>query len=176
MERLHMFPMILTLLFLFIFYGVALGNGGARGNPGCNCQSWPEPTAGYFLWGDLTIAFDKLLYGEVGLPYYNIQAQLKRGTQVHLYSRSLPSGGKNICDYTPYELIDPTNGYGKLPCIMGIEEDFDLSGVPVIYDLKVTHKDFCGEKIDGHYPPSYEAQDAMISGKITIRVVPTTCP
>ena len=159
-------------VFIFGFYGIVLWDGGALGGPSCNCQPWPEPTSGPFLLGDFTVAFEKSLYMEVELPYYNFQVKLKRGTQIHLYSRSLQSGGRNICDYTDAEIKDL---YQKLPCIMGVGEDYGLSGVPVIYDLKVTSRDWCGEKIGIQYPPSYEAQDAMISGKITIRVVPATC-
>jgi len=65
---------------------------------------------------------------------------------------------RDICSYTEAGL---KNEYKYQPCNMGIGKAFGLKGVPVLTDLSVTARDFCGDTVNG-----------MIAGTLKIRVVP----
>lgn len=164
--------LVLAIVSVLGFYGVAMGEGGGPDPGACAFDPWPQPTSGPFLWGEFSIALDKVALGEYN-AHYNIHVKLARFGKMHLYSfPEGPPSGINICNYTAGDI---KNLYKKIPCALGVEGDFGLTGVPVIAELVITNRDFC----DGPPPPipgwkwPNVPEDGMISGLIVIRVVPT---
>lgn len=159
MKRSRMIPLVFALMCVFGFYGIALSGGWE--DPAC--QNPPAPTSGHFIRGSFTVDLDEITRGFPDYEHYNVHLVLKRGNKVHLFSFPSSVGTKGLCDY---KVEDPDSNLGlktifaKIPCNLRIGEAFDLSGFPVIADLTITNKDFCG------------TDEAMIAGDIVIRVVP----
>jgi hypothetical protein len=153
---------VLVLILLLVFSGMAMA-GEPAGCPDL------DPTKGPFLFGTFTAARDKSFctnqYSEACPHYYEFHVVLTHRLKVHLFSFVADLEDLRLCDYVASNPNDPDNPGlkeigAKLPCILGVGEAFGLTGVPVIYNLKITGRDFCG------------TADEMILGLITIRVVP----
>jgi hypothetical protein len=154
--------LVLSFLYVLIFCDIAI-SGGFEPCPGCCPDTLPSPDHGPYLYGTFTAARDKSQCS-VDFPaecaHYNAHVVLRhRLNQVHLFSFpvSLQSPGNLLCGY---EASDIKELLAKVPCTWGFNEPFGLLGVPVISDLYITKRDFCG------------TPDEMIHGLITIRVVP----
>ena len=165
------FSVLLVLLMIFVLYGSAWARGGSP-EPG-PCEEPPEVITGPFIWGTFTVARDKKTLSSEANAHYNVQIRLRRLCQEHLFSffSELLIGDStfyiddcyetNLCDVLEAELLDWYTGFGAQPCLMGVGEAFGLSGTPVIQRIIITNRDFCG------------CEDAMIAGRVVIRVVPT---
>lgn len=160
MKKSKIIPFVLSFMFVFGFYRTALGGFEPGG-----CNNLPDPNSGPFLYGEFTLAVDKVCPPGSECAHYNLHLKLwreKGGNKVeeHLFSSSAPPMEGSICDLRSQYIIDY---YGFYPCVMEVEVPFgrNYQGVPVIYELQITNKDFCKD------PPN-----AMISGPVTIRVVP----
>jgi len=166
MQKSGMIASFLTIVVIFGFYGVAIG-GGWEPCPGCCPDTLPAPDHGPYLYGTFTAARDKSessLYPEHAV--YDVHVILRRKlNQVHLFSFPAPaplSVPPAPTDYVlcGYETSDIKVLLAKIPCSWRFSEPFGLPGVPVISELYITKRDFCG------------TPDEMIHGLITIRVVP----
>jgi hypothetical protein len=172
MKRSKMVPLVLALVSILGFYGIAFGEGG---EPGPSCpQSLPPPNSGPFIFGSFTVALDKSQCG-IDFPEcanYVMHAQLtKRGT-VHLFSYNTPGlSGRNLCSYTVSELKEL---YKRVPCLLDVGQAFGLQGMPVIAELVILKKDFCTIGADNPALVGFPEVpvNAMISGAVVIRVVP----
>jgi hypothetical protein len=143
----------LAVVFIIGTYGIAIGGGGAE-DPAC--QNLPAPTSGPSLVGAFTVAIDKAL--DCTPKHYNIQLELTRGKEVHLFSLITPFDNRDICSYTSDEI---KSKFARRPCTLRVGQAFHLKGVPVISELSITNADFCDN-----------SNEAMISGTVVIRVVP----
>jgi hypothetical protein len=141
---------VAAFFFVSILSGVSLGDGRPPQHP--QCSSLPAPTSGPLIQGEFTASLDQ------SSNSYIIHAKLKKDNQVHLFSVSRPHKDPiGICDYSNGDIIKL---YEEEPCAQDVGNAFGLPGIPVIKALSVTKKDFCG------------TQKAMVSGTITIQVVP----
>jgi hypothetical protein len=171
----------LMLATLFCFYGIVLADGGGPEDPGSDCTCFdtqdPQPTSGPFIWGTFTVARDRETFGvppnfDNPTPYdhFNVHVTLRRFGQVHLFHtfRRVPdgiaAGDYNICDLTNDELEE---AYERLACDLEVEQYFNLTGTPVLVNLKVTQRE-CFVPTNGGDTP-----EQMIKGAILLRVVPT---
>jgi hypothetical protein len=160
MKRSKMFPLVLSLMFILGFHGVAFSMGYE--DPAC--QSPPAPTSGPYLYGTFTVALDEVTLGIEGYEHYNVHVVLWHRNNQHLFSFPAPVeqlGVYNLCDYVASFV---KTEFAKIPCNLGVGEAFGLTGFPVITNLYIVKRDFCG------------TEDEMISGLITIRVVPPVPP
>jgi hypothetical protein len=153
---------VLVLILVLAFSGIAMA-GEPAGCPNL------EPTKGPFLFGTFTAARDKsyctTTYPAACSHYYEFHVVLTHRLKVHLFSFVANLEDLHLCDYVASNPHDPNNPGlkeigARIPCILGVGEAFGLPGVPVIYNLHITEKDYCG------------SEDEMIQGLITIRVVP----
>jgi hypothetical protein len=151
--------LVLSFVYIFIFYGVAIG-GGFEPCEGCCPDILPDPDHGPYLYGTFTAARDKSeasTYPEYAV--YDVHVVLRHKiNQVHLFSFPVPAPADYIL--CSYETSYIKGTLAKAPCTWGFSEPFGLPGVPVISHLYITKRDFCG------------TPDEMIQGLITIRVVP----
>lgn len=183
MKRSSMIALVLALVFVLGFYGVAFSGGG---EPTKSCpQDMPDPTSGPFLFGAFTVALDKSYCGVINADvcsHYTIQLTLARfgkSSQLHLFSFSTPSPVTNtsICSLSNSDIKD---AYKRMPCLLNVGQAFGLEGTPVIADLHITKKDFC--TIGPGNPSLTDLSNmtgfdkvpinAMISGEVVVRVVP----
>ena len=168
MKRFRMFPLVLALVCIFGFYGVAFGGGGEGGA----CDDPPDPTRGPFLYGTFTAGHDSsgcsMDVPEV-CAHNNVHIVLRHKlNKVHLFSFPTPTGAKSLCDYEASN-PDPLNPglkeiFAGKPCGENFGEPFGFPPAnyfPVIYEIQILKKDFCGSMTD-----------EMIFGLITIRLVP----
>jgi hypothetical protein len=156
----------LVLILVLAFSGIAMA-----GEPGPGLCVLPDkPTSGPFLYGTFTAARDQSTCSETypsDCGHYNFHLVLTYKHKVHLFST--PAILKDLCNYVASNPDDPDHPGlkelgAKIPCILEVGEAFGLTGVPVIYNLYITERDFCG------------TEHEMIHGLITIRVVPVTLP
>lgn len=163
MKRFRLLTLVMVLSMIFCFYGMALAGGGGPDPTACasyfewdasgNLIKAPPPDAGKFLRGDFIVARDKM-YCEY--EHYNVLFMLKWGDQKHLYSfptTMVP----NFCDLTSNDLM---NTFASVPCQFELQDDFGLTGIPVITNMEIVLQDKCG------------MEDEMIRGEIVIRVAP----
>ena len=161
--------LLLALGFFLYFSGMAIGDGGGP-EPKSDCSRlWPATDTSPLIKGFFTAAYDKSQC-TVDRPsecrHYDMHfvlemPQLINGKETlvrHLFSFPMGVCDRDICSYTETELKEK---YKYQACNMGIGKAFGLKGVPVITDLSVTVRDFCGDTNDG-----------MIAGTLKIRVVP----
>jgi len=161
MKRDNIIVWLFVLLLVLAFSGIAVAG---EGNPACGVL--PSPTSGQFLVGTFTAARDKSYCTGLNLTlcgHYNFHVFLAHGRKQHLFSTPVTLEDLTLCTYVA---SNPNGDNGlkelgaKIPCLLGVGEAFGLTGVPVIYDLKIVETDFCG------------TDDEMMLGFITIRVVP----
>lgn len=153
MKRIKLFPLVLVLVTIFGFYGIALGGG----DPGA-CTFPPPPNSGPFITGFFTAALDQENY-----DHYNVQFVLMHKFQVHLFSYTYYLLGyePSLCDLTPNMIKDPNGFLALVPCLLDVGGPFGLIGTPVIKDVFILKKENCDN-------PAYQ----MIYGTVVIRVVP----
>lgn len=149
--------LLLVLTVLFGFHGVALGTaGGPGGGEQCSDDAVSIPaTEGPYLLGTFSAAYDK---SESSDGHVDVHVTLTRFLKVHLFSFAA-GYAEDICELDSQILKE---SFKRVPCLIGVEQAFGLTGIPVITQIRVLKKDFCSEG----YP------DAMIEGIVTIRVVP----
>jgi len=162
---------VLLLAFGFIFYfsGMAAGDGGGP-EPNAACISLPSATdTSPLIKGFFTAAYDKSQC-TVDHPskcrHYDMHFVLEMPQLIneketlvrHLFSFPMGVCDRDICSYTEVELKEK---YKFQPCNKEVGKAFGLKGVPVLTDLSVTVRDFCGDTKKG-----------MIAGTLKIRVVP----
>jgi hypothetical protein len=143
-------PLVLALMFIFIFYGMVLGEGGPGPTPP-GCQNLPDPktSKGPIIHGFLTAATD--LSGN----HWDVQIVLEGKIQADtpktkqkvkirhlLYTTIGPVKAPDICDRTDADLI---RDYKDLPCALRVGEPFGLKGTPVLTEFSVKTKEFCGD-------------------------------
>ena len=167
MRRIRLVSMAFVLACILGFYGLAFAGGGEP-CPGC-CDNPPAPTCGPYLYGTFTVARDKSACGISGNPAlmgYDVQITLRyKAIRVHLFSFHAPLGTGDLCGYDAATL-EAT--FAKYPCPLEVGQAFGFDPAkyfPVISDLYIVQRDFCGT-------PSTPNPDEMISGVITIRLVP----
>lgn len=155
MKRSKMFPLVLVLMFILGFYGVAFSMGYE--DPAC--QYPPDPSRGPYLYGTFTVARDQSSCSQYEeCAHYNVHIVLRHKlNEVRLFSFPTALGTGNLCGYEASVL---KTEFARFPCNLGVGEAFGLGGFPVISDLYIVKRDFCG------------TPDEMIHGLITIRVVP----
>lgn len=169
MKKIVLSAPLMVLAVIFGCCGTALcGGAGPEGGEWCNNEAIPPATAGPYLVGAFSAAYDK---GADTDGHVNVHVTLTRYLKVHLFSfaAGFPLSG-NLCTLKPADIKE---SFSRVPCLMGIEQAFGLSGWPVITNIQIFKKDFC--KFDPNVPPYYPV-DAMIEGTITIRVVPYVPP
>jgi hypothetical protein len=158
MKRKIIISLLLVLVVIFCSHEVAFSKGGGFEDPAC--LNLPQPSSGTFLYGTYTVARDKSSCS-IDLPtacgHYDVHVVLQKKNKIHLFS-FYDMGTGDLCGLGAAGLKKTFEPY---PCIINVEEAFGIAGVPVIVDLNITRKDFCG------------TPDEMIQGQITIRVVPT---
>ena len=161
MKKIVLSAPLIVLLVIFGFCGAGLCGGGPEGGEWCTKEAIPDPTAGPYLVGAFSAAYDK---GADTDGHVNVHVTLSRYLKVHLFSFAAGHGTKSLCEWTPAELKE---SFRRVPCFMGVQDAFGLTGMPVITNIQIYKKDFCTVDPGLGYPP-----DAMIEGTITIRVVP----
>jgi hypothetical protein len=158
MKRKMMVSLVLASVVILCFYGLAFSRGGGFEDP--TCQKLPKPSSGPFLYGTFTVARDKSSCS-IDMPnacgHYDVHVVLQKKNKIHLFSFS-DMGTDDLCSLGAAGLM---NTFKKAPCYFNVEEAFGIAGVPVVVDLNITRKDFCG------------TPDEMIQGQVTVRVVPT---
>jgi hypothetical protein len=152
---------------------------GGHAEPG-SCEVEPSgKITGPYVMGTFTVARDKMTLISENKAHYNVQFLLKHGREVHLFSFTaelLPDDSTeyigdcyetHLCDVEESDLTewsdsnnDGIAGFGHQPCQLGVGEAFGMEGTPVIVDLKITERDFCG------------CENAMIAGTVVIGFVP----
>ena len=158
MKRSKKFPLLLVLVSIFGFYGIALGAGEPPSWGTCPPEL-PAPTRGHFVYGTFTAGLDQL-YPD----HFNVQMVLRQGTKVHLFSFWTDLGGGDLCDQTAVNPETIKQLLAFYPCSLAVGEPFGFDPAkftPVISDIYIIKRDFC---------EVYERQ--MIEGFITIRLVP----
>jgi hypothetical protein len=163
--------LVLALAFVLGFYGIAKSGDGPT-DPACS--TLPNPTAGPFLLGAFSVAYDKSEYSltEPALVgHYNVHIALKRFNQTHLFSFPASVPNQNLCTFTA---SDFKAEFAKHPCKLGFGQAFGLSGTPVIVDLVILKRDFCDSPPVGFPYSGFDnvPVGAMVLGDIIIRVVP----
>jgi hypothetical protein len=143
-------PLVLALLFIFIFYGMVLGEGGPGPTP-AKCQNLPDrrTAKGAILQGFLTAARD------VTQNHYDIQVMLEGEIQAetpkikqkvkvrHLFYTTIgPVKDPDICDRKDVDLM---RDYKELPCMLNVGEPFGFKGIPVLKEFSIKTKEFCGD-------------------------------
>jgi hypothetical protein len=149
-----MIPLVLGLISIFGFYGIALGGG----DPGA-CASPPPPNSGPYITGTFTVALN-----QASFCTYDVHVELAHRFKLHLFSWSYDvcyGGGPSLCELTAEMIKDPSGFLALVPCLIDVGTPFGLSGTPVIKDVFILKRDFCDD-------PTRQ----MIFGTITIRVVP----
>lgn len=141
--------------------------GGGRGPEDPVCTDLPKPNRGPFIWGTFTVALDA---GSCSIDFpdlcqhFNVHAVLQNLREVHLYSFSAEAFDAElgtIIDLCALSSAALQEEFARVPCSLSIGQDFGLTGTPVIKQLKITKRDFCGD-----------SQKQMLQGWILIRVVP----
>jgi hypothetical protein len=170
---------VLILLALLMIVGISeeAFSYGNEPEPGSCAYEPTGKITGPYLKGTFTVARDKLVlqYGSEEPQHYNVQFLLKWGNRKHLFSffatlldndYSWDGVGDPpdcydtfLCGVQASDLME-WDEFGNQPCILGVGEAFGLEGTPVIVELEITERDFCG------------CEDAMIAGTIIIGVVP----
>jgi len=156
MKKRRMIALVLGLISIFGFCGIALGGG----DPGA-CAALPLPNSGPYLTGTFTVALNQSSYCT-----YDVHIELAHKFKVHLFSWSYDvclGGGPSLCELTAEMIKDPSGFLASLPCLLDVGGPFGLSGTPVIKDVVILKRDFCQDSSDPLQ---------MILGAITIRVVP----
>ncbi len=162
MKRCKFVTPILVILSIFGLYGVAFGGSGEP-CPGC-CENLPSPTLGPHLYGTFTVARDKSeasIYPEYA--GYDVQIVLQHKLNQHLFSFFW----LGIGDLCAFEASTLKTQFAKIPCTLEVGQPFGFDPaefVPVISSLYISKRDFCG------------TEDEMISGMVTIRLVPLVPP
>jgi len=166
MKKIVLSAPLMVLVVIFGFCGAALSGGaGPAGGEWCTSEAIPPATAGPYLTGAFSAAYEK---GELDPGgHVNVHVTLSRYLKVHLFSFAA-GFAPNLCALKPADLKD---AFERLPCLMGIEQAFGLTGWPVITKIQIFKKDFCSVDPALGYP-----LDAMIEGTLTIRVVPYVPP
>lgn len=158
MKRKMIISLLLALVVILCSHGVAFSRGSGFEDP--TCLNLPQPSSGPFLYGTYTVARDKSSCS-IDMPtacgHYNVHVVLQKRTKIHLFSFS-DMGTGDLCSLGAAGL---KKTFAPYPCIINVEDAFGISGVPVIVDLNITKKDFCG------------TPDEIIQGQVTIRIVPT---
>lgn len=157
MKRIKMFPLVLGVVSIVGFYGIALG-----GSDPTICFPLPSPDSGPYITGTFTVALNQYDYSR-----YDVHFELAHRFKVHLFSWSYPlsleGGEPSLCDLTPDMIKDPNGLMAQVPCRLDVGGPFGLIGTPVIKNVVILKRDFC-------QTPGDPLQ--MIMGAITIRVVP----
>jgi hypothetical protein len=151
---------------------------GKMGGPECPTCNAPVPaTKGPWLHGSFTVALDGGMCSSFDpwtCGHYNIQAVLKRGSTMQLYSFPAPllsmdgtdENGNwtyNLCDVSASDFMvwQDCADLGAMPCMLGVAKDFGFDGyTPVITHVEIKKKDFCG------------TGQVMLKGHLRIRLVP----
>jgi hypothetical protein len=166
MKKIVLSAPLMVLVMIFGFQGAALCGAGPEGGEWCSTEDIPPATAGPYLVGAFSAAYDK---GEGTDGHVNVHVTLTRYLKVHLFSFAA-GFVPNLCALKPADLKE---AFSRVPCIMGVQDAFGLSGWPVITNIQIFKKDFC--KFDPNVDPPYPV-DAMIEGTLTLRVVPYVPP
>jgi hypothetical protein len=128
--------------------GVGIGDGGGFWSE-C-CQKLPEPS---LRSPAVAGVFSAVRNGD----HYNVEVILNwEGHRRSLVLNS-PLESTPLCDYTDDTLREK---FRSAACGLKVGEAFGLVGTPVVRSISVTERDRCG------------TADAMIKGKIEIRIVP----
>ena len=193
MKRSNLITPILILVCILGLYGAAFGGGGEGGGSGVGCDSTLLPKSGPFLYGSFTVArFNKPLCPGTSTSLfcgYDVQIMLEyRLTQAHLFSFQTPLGTGDLCEFDSSQL---ETIYVNAPCQLMVGEAFEFDPAkyqPVISDINIIKQDFCKADVCNSANPNYLADckfdasgtpyspDEMISGLITIRLVPLAPP
>lgn len=166
MKRSSMITLVLALVFILGFYGVAF-SGGGEPCPGC-CDNPPAPTSGQYLYGTFTVARDKSEASTFpDYAGYDVQIVLQYKLNQHLFSFFAPLGDGHLCavKVSNPDLNRPglKEMFGGAPCALEVGKAFGFDPTkyfPVISDVYIAKKDFC------------DTPQEMILGLITIRLVP----
>ncbi len=194
MKKNKLITPILILVCILGLYGVAFSGGGEGG--AYVCDPTLLPNSGPFLYGTFTVArFNKnLCHYNPGLPFcgYDVQIMLEyRLTKAHLFSFQAVLGTGDLCGYDSPTLEQI---FVNLPCSLGVGDAFGFDPAkyqPVISDISIIKKDSCKADVCNPQNPNYATDcwnyngivggqqqtiyyspDEMISGLITIRLVP----
>lgn len=159
MKRTKLITPILVLVCILGFYGVAFSGAAGEPCPACCPGDLPPATSGPFLYGTFTVAVDKVTLGW-GDPFehYNVHVVLHHMFSQHLFSFPVPLT-ESLCDFEASYIKE---AFARIPCLWMFGEPFGFDPakfVPVISDLYISKKDFCG------------TGDDMILGVVTIRLV-----
>jgi hypothetical protein len=156
--------LFITLLLSFLVGGTALAakSGGGSPEPTGVCTDFPPaPTSGPYVVGTFTAGLD--LVGNA--MNYVVHSALAYQWKAFVFSGSIPADYADLNSLC--ELADDNPAllaaFKDLGCgwgVAGIGTPFGLTGYPVITKIKVIKKDHCG------------TSDAMITGTVTVRIVP----
>lgn len=159
--------MVLVFVMVFAVFATALADGGSF--PTIPISDGPESwkreiqgnfTAKYVQFIDHPVEY----YIEVVLWTYTIKNQKVESVEkTYSFTKTVDIDSKKLCDYTESYLI---KRYARMAEEMGVVDDFKLlgaqmQGFPVLKELKILKKTNCGD-----------LQNAMISGKLKIEVLP----
>jgi hypothetical protein len=160
MKRKMMFSLVLALIAILCFQGLAFSRGSGREDP--DCEILPQPSSGTYLYGTYTVARDSSSCS-IDMPtacgHYDVHVILQKKNKIHLFSFS-DMGTTDLCSLGAAGL---RSTFALYPCYINVGEPFGKgkpAWIPVIVDMTITKKDFCGTPAE------------MVKGQITIRVVP----